>query len=327
MDTATDTTTGLLASVLADLARAVRAITPGQLHDPTPCSAYDVGQLRDHVVGWLATFADGFADPGGQAPRASLDGYRPPADPAGTVLAATATLTRALRAGAASRPLQLGDSAMPGELALGMILWEYQVHGWDLARATGQDWSPPAAAARESLSFAPAMLTGDYQGEGKAFGPPVPVPATAPPLERLLGLSGRDPHWRAPGAGGPLIARFQVDGFEPRQVAGLTADWVSVLTFAKTFTSGITGKATTLFMSAGTEEGSRSYVATERISGRTGDGRDGSVTVQHGGLESDPASWFGHIVPGTGTGGFAGWSGPARIVHDGEGAYFEIMLS
>jgi hypothetical protein len=124
-----------------------------------------------------------------------------------------------------------------------------------------------------------------------------------------------------------LIARFKVDGFEPRQVAGLDADWVGVLTFAKTFTAGITGQATTLFMSAGTEEGSRSYVATERITGRTDDGREGSVTVQHGGLESDPATWFGHIVPGTGTGDFTGWSGSARIVHDDQGAFFEISLA
>ena len=123
-----------------------------------------------------------------------------------------------------------------------------------------------------------------------------------------------------------LIARFQVDGYEPRQVTGLDADWVGVLTFAKTFTAGITGQATTLFMSAGAEEGSRSYVATERITGRTDDGREGSVTVQHGGLESDPDTWFGHIVPGTGTGDFAGWSGQARIRHDDQGAYFEITL-
>ena len=124
-----------------------------------------------------------------------------------------------------------------------------------------------------------------------------------------------------------LIARFKVDSFEPRQVAGLEADWFSLMTFAKTFTSGNLGQSTTLFMSAGTEEGSRSYVATERISGRTDDGREGSVTVQHGGLESDPGSWFGHIVPGTGTGGFAGWAGSARIIHDDQGAYFEISLA
>jgi hypothetical protein len=124
-----------------------------------------------------------------------------------------------------------------------------------------------------------------------------------------------------------LIARFQVDGYEPRQVTDLDADWFGLMTFAKTFTSGIIGHATTLFMAAGTEEGSRSYVATERITGHIQDGAEGSVTVQHGGLESDPGTWFGHIVPGTGTGAFAGWSGSARIVHDDQGAYFEVELA
>jgi Protein of unknown function (DUF3224) len=123
-----------------------------------------------------------------------------------------------------------------------------------------------------------------------------------------------------------LIARFQVDGFEPRKIEGLEADWPGLMTFAKTFTSGIIGRATTVFMSAGTEEGSRSYVATEQITGHTENGPEGSVIIQHGGLESDPGSWFGHIVPGTGTGGFAGWSGSARIVHDDQGAYVEIEL-
>jgi hypothetical protein len=124
-----------------------------------------------------------------------------------------------------------------------------------------------------------------------------------------------------------LIARFGVDGYEIRKVEGLEADWVGLMTFAKTFTAGIIGHATTLFMAAGSEEGSRSYVATERITGHLDGGEEGSVTVQHGGLESDPATWFGHIVPGTGTGAFAGWSGSARIVHDDQGAFFEIDLA
>jgi len=197
MTTSTEETTDLLEAVLACLAPVVDGITPGQLHDPTPCTEYDVEQLRDHVLGWLTTFAGGFADPNGQAPRASLGGYTRSADPAAEVRTAADTLARAIRDGAASRPLRLGDSAMPGDMALGMILWEYQVHGWDLARATGQQWSPPAAAAEESLLFAPAMLTDDYQGDGKAFAKPVSVPDTAPALDRLLGLSGRDPDWHA----------------------------------------------------------------------------------------------------------------------------------
>ena len=50
---------------------------------------------------------------------------------------------------------------------------------------------------------------------------------------------------------------------------------------------------------------------------------DSALPRQVTGLEAD---WFGHIVPGTGTGGFAGWTGSARIVHDDQGAYFEINL-
>jgi uncharacterized protein (TIGR03086 family) len=195
MTTSTDKTTDLLVAVLGELAPVVAGVTGPQKHDPTPCSGYDVTQLMDHVTGWLTTFAGGFADPDGQAPRAGLDGYVSPPDPAAEVRRAAATMEKALRDGAATRPLKLGEAAMPGEMALGMILWEYQMHGWDLARATGQSWSPPPAAAEESLVFAPNMLTPDYQGDGKAFAPPVPVPADAPPLDRLLGLSGRDPAW------------------------------------------------------------------------------------------------------------------------------------
>jgi uncharacterized protein (TIGR03086 family) len=202
MTTDTQKTTDLLVAVLADLAPMVGGITAGQLHDPTPCTELDVGQLRTHVLGWLTTFAGGFADPGGQSPLDRLDGYTVPADPAAEVRSASATMAAAVRSGAATRPLRLGDSAMPGDMALSMILWEYQVHGWDLARATGQPWSPPAEAAEESLEFAPGMLTDDYQGEGKAFAPRVRVPATAPPLDRLLGLSGRDPAWPGHRGGG-----------------------------------------------------------------------------------------------------------------------------
>jgi uncharacterized protein (TIGR03086 family) len=197
MTTATEKTTDLLVAVLTDLEPVVGGVTGERLQDPTPCTELNVGQLRTHILGWLTTFAAGYADPGGQAPLDRIEGYTVPADPASEVRSASAAMAAALRGGAAGRPLRLGGSAMPGDMALSMILWEYQVHGWDLACATGQPWSPPDAAAEESLEFAPGMLTPDYQGDGKAFAPRVPVPATAPALDRLLGLSGRDPGWPA----------------------------------------------------------------------------------------------------------------------------------
>jgi hypothetical protein len=124
-----------------------------------------------------------------------------------------------------------------------------------------------------------------------------------------------------------LIARFRIEGHEQRRIEGLDADWLGLLTFEKAFHAGIVGTATTVFCSAGTEEGSRSYVATEQVTGETDDGRSGSFVVQHGGLESDESTLFGHIVPGTGTGDFAGWHGSCLIKHDDEGAYFEIDLA
>ncbi|HMG62141.1 MAG TPA: hypothetical protein VK599_04260, partial [Streptosporangiaceae bacterium] len=80
MTTPTDRTADLLSAVLADLAPVMSGITPQQLINPTPCTELDVAQLRDHVLGWLDTFAAGFADPGGQAPRAGLADYQASAD-------------------------------------------------------------------------------------------------------------------------------------------------------------------------------------------------------------------------------------------------------
>jgi uncharacterized protein (TIGR03086 family) len=197
MKNSTSKTTDLLVTVLSDLAVVVDGMSPERLQDPTPCTAWDVEQLRDHVLGWLTPFAAGFVDPQGRAPSANIEGYRAPAGPAQEVRLAAELLAQAIRDGAAERPLWLGENAMPGDLALGMILCEYQVHGWDIARATGQLWSPPAAASEESLTFAPAMLNDDYQGEGKPFGTRVAVADDAPPLDRLLGLSGRHPGWSA----------------------------------------------------------------------------------------------------------------------------------
>jgi uncharacterized protein (TIGR03086 family) len=192
-------TEALLQPVLGDLAVVAGAIEPAQLHDPTPNTERDVDALRGHAVGWLTAFAAGYDDPDGAVPLHETEDIAV-TDAAAQDTAAAARLDAAVRAGAAERPLRIGDSAMPGDMSLSMILWEYVVHGWDLARATGQAWSPDPAAAQAALDFAPGMLTPDFQGEGKAFGPPVPVSADAGPLDRLLGLSGRDPDWTPPGS-------------------------------------------------------------------------------------------------------------------------------
>lgn len=182
--------------VLADLAVVVDAVDDGRRHAPTPCSEFDVDALVDHVVGWLTTFAAGFADPEGRAPRADLTGYRAPSDPGAEVRGAADRLDAALADGAAARPLYLGDAPMPGDLALRLVLAEYQVHGWDLSVALGRPWAPAEDGLEDSAGFLSSMLTDEMRGS--SFGARVLVTDDAPALDRLLAVSGRDPAWTPP---------------------------------------------------------------------------------------------------------------------------------
>lgn len=188
------TTAEHLDPVLRDLASVLEQIPDERSHAPTPCSDFDLTDLRAHVVGWLTAFTDGYASPDGQCSDA--DRVQVHGSGAEQVVALADRLAQSLPDGI-TRPLRIGDSAMPGDMAASMILWEYQVHGWDLARASGQEWQPDPDGLAASLAFAPGMLTPDFQGEGKPFAPSAPVADDADPLTRLVALSGRDPHWRA----------------------------------------------------------------------------------------------------------------------------------
>ena len=124
----------------------------------------------------------------------------------------------------------------------------------------------------------------------------------------------------------PIFARFQITCWEETDLPGLPKGAASGAKITKDFTEGLAGSSEGLFITSGPNEGSRSYVAVERITGTLADGRSGSFTVHHGGLESSPETWFGHIVPGTGEGDFAAFAGSARIGHDEAGAFFTIEL-
>jgi hypothetical protein len=124
-----------------------------------------------------------------------------------------------------------------------------------------------------------------------------------------------------------ITARFSVTGWEPAELNGIDGDWVGAVMMRKSYTSGLVGESVAHFVSSGTEE-SRGYLAAERITGSLDDGRTGSFTVHHGALQhpSDDSA-FGWIIPGTGTGDFAGFGGDARIVHDDEGPFFVFTLA
>ena len=191
---------------LEPVARRVAVLAEGvgddQLGGPTPCPAYAVRNILGHLIGLSAAFRDAGRKELGASTGTDPSSVVPDIDDEGPWRAQLPKVLDELAAtwrdpGAWEGMTQAGGLTFPAVEAGRVALNELLVHGWDLARATGQPWSPPAEAAEESLEFAPGMLTPDYQGDGKAFAPRVPVPASAPALDRLLGLSGRDPGWPA----------------------------------------------------------------------------------------------------------------------------------
>ena len=77
-----------------------------------------------------------------------------------------------------------------------VALDEVSVHGWDLARATSQDYRLDDATVQAVLAFTTESATPENAPmRDGIFGPVVEVPADAP-WDRAMGLAGRDPGWR-----------------------------------------------------------------------------------------------------------------------------------
>ena len=66
------------------------------------------------------------------------------------------------------------------------------MHGWDLAKATGQEYDADPVAVEVCVGFVASF--GGQAVDG-LFGTPVDVPDDAPALDKLIGATGRDPGW------------------------------------------------------------------------------------------------------------------------------------
>lgn len=88
----------------------------------------------------------------------------------------------------------VGGGTMPAAIAGQAGLNELVIHGWDLARSTGQPYAADEASARGSAGFL-AMAQGAGPGQRGPSGAPVAVPPDASLLDRAVALSGRDPNW------------------------------------------------------------------------------------------------------------------------------------
>jgi uncharacterized protein (TIGR03086 family) len=168
----------------------VRAVRPEQFGAPTPCAELDVRGLIEHMLYWGPGLARASRNSDGQAP--------PDGDPRQRLERQIEQLVAAWSAPAGweGTTSMGGPRQTPARMIGAMAVGEIVVHGWDLARATGQEvsWDPGLLEFLHDEVAKTAAL-----GRGmKAYGPEVPVPPTAPVLDRMLGLTGRDPAWPTP---------------------------------------------------------------------------------------------------------------------------------
>jgi uncharacterized protein (TIGR03086 family) len=182
-------------------AGAVAGIVPDRLGDPTPCGDYDLQALVEHLA-WAALLSQRAAtrtrlehDWSVPAPPPFLADV--PAERWGEAIGAE--LAAAADAWADPAAWQgetvMGTTPMGAEVVGPMMLAEFVLHGWDVARARGAAYAVPDALGVLTLAAVEGMA--QMGRDGGWYGPEVPVPADAPSFDRALGLSGRDPGWSA----------------------------------------------------------------------------------------------------------------------------------
>ena len=74
---------------------------------------------------------------------------------------------------------------------------ETLIHGWDLARAIDAPYACNDDELEAVRAYIEPIVTAPQPPPEGLFGPCVAVPADAPLLDRVLGMSGRDPGWTA----------------------------------------------------------------------------------------------------------------------------------
>ena len=190
---------GPAARRLADL---VANVKDDALDRPTPCPAYKLGDLIEHVGGMALAFAaagrkerNAYTEMAGAGDASRLgDDWREriPRD-----LTALAQVWAEPEAWAGMTRIAGDDSPAA---VVGLVLAdELAVHGWDVARASGQAYACEPDILDAALRFLQMFASPDAPaGPEVAFGPARVLLDEAPLLDRVVGLAGRDPGW-SPG--------------------------------------------------------------------------------------------------------------------------------
>ncbi|MFC0007918.1 TIGR03086 family metal-binding protein [Micromonospora siamensis] len=182
-------TSELLAGTAPATVAVVRGVADDQLDLPTPCLEFRVRDLLNHLFDVVVNFQT-------LARREAVDwAAKEDRLTAGWRDRFAVEVERTVEAWSDPAAVE-GESAgmgLPQATVGDMLLTDLTVHGWDLARATGQPMAAPPDALTALHGFLDRMGTmGQQTG---AFGPPVKVASGATELDRLVARTGRDPRW------------------------------------------------------------------------------------------------------------------------------------
>jgi uncharacterized protein (TIGR03086 family) len=193
------TTTVDFRSATQRLAALVTRVSDDELGGPTPCPAYTLGDLIDHVGGLALAFAAAARKaggplveqtPSGQAARLGHDWRDRIAGDLRDLATAWA------EPGAWSGMTRIAGMDSPAEMVGLTAADELVVHGWDVARATGQPYEAEPEMLDAAQRFLGLFASPDAPaGPEVLFGPSRQVPGDAPMLERIVALAGRDVAW------------------------------------------------------------------------------------------------------------------------------------
>jgi uncharacterized protein (TIGR03086 family) len=177
----------LLKSAAAAALPIVRGITAESLRLPTPCAEYTVEQLMNHLFQVVINFQSLAAK---QPADFSVTPDYLHGDWQDRFEEETLRLVDAWADPAATEGVS-PRMGIPQEVVGQMALLDLTIHSWDLAKATGQRFTPAPGAIEVLNAFVDLM--GDTAREMKMFSQPCLVPDEASPMEKLIARTGRDP--------------------------------------------------------------------------------------------------------------------------------------
>ncbi|TMQ93681.1 TIGR03086 family protein [Actinomadura soli] len=168
-------------------------VDDAQLSHATPCTDYSVGDLIDHVD----VVADGFTALALRKTSESADREPSAANLGPGWRNVLVQHLWALGEAWDDPAVWQGGTDGGGGVELANDVWgkialtEVVVHGWDLARATGQPVDMPEEAVRHCLDHVAVFVPNAPVPE--LWGPAVDVPADAPLIDRVVAITGRTP--------------------------------------------------------------------------------------------------------------------------------------